>query len=227
MLGWTLVNQGGTRLQQHHFAVGAVFGKQFCVRPHFQNSSLRKHHNPIRMRNRAQAVRDHKARSVTHQFGQAFLYESFIFRIQITGGLVQYQDLGVGQDGTCDGQALTLPTTQFDTPLANQRLVPFRQLFDEFVGVGRLGSRADLPRGGVPVRVTDIFSDRPVEQEHVLFDDTDQPTTAFHVQISQVATVQQHTAIGGIVEACHQVTERRFAGTARSHQRDRLTRFNP
>ena len=66
------------------------------------NFAIIHHHDAISLLHSAQSVRNHNAGAPLHEIVQGFLYRSFGFIIQRTGRLIQYQDGGIFELGTCN-----------------------------------------------------------------------------------------------------------------------------
>ena len=148
---------------------------------------------------------DHKTCSPFQQLLQTALNQTFALGIKVAGRFIQDQDLWIRQHGASDRQPLSLPPAQLDAPFADQRIVTLRKLLNKFGHISNLSGAANVRRGGVAPAIADIFSDGAVEQEHVLFDDPDQPAVAFQLNLPQVSAIQADFAGRGIVEAGHQI----------------------
>ena len=84
----------------------------------------------------AEPVRNDEGRPPMHQFAQALLDEGLAFGVQVGSRFIQDDDLGVGQYGAGDGDALPLPAGKLDAPLADQRIQAVFEAVGEFVDVG-------------------------------------------------------------------------------------------
>ena len=133
---------------------------------------------------------DHKRRSVLQQFCQAGLDQPFAFAVQVAGGFIEYQNLGVGQDRSGDRQTLPLTTRKFDTAFADDRVIAFGEFADEFVSGSSGGGLYDFGFGAVAARVRNVVANRAVKHEYVLFDDAQQSTVAGQFDVSQVTSIK-------------------------------------
>ena len=62
---------------------------------------------------------DDYGRANVHECGQATLDGELVLSVEIARGLVEYQNLRIGQHGTSNRQPLPLPTAEFYTTLAD------------------------------------------------------------------------------------------------------------
>src|SRR5438445_467490 len=118
-------------------------------------------------------------------------------------------------------------SAQFTTPwtpptVAHHRVVAVRELHDEVVRVGHAGGAHDLGLGHVVATVGDVVADRRVEQQRLLGDDAEESAIGVLPQRPEVAPVDGDHAGGGIVQAQHEVDQRRLADAARPHHRHHL-----
>ncbi len=75
-----------------------------------------------------------------HQGIHGFLDQHLGTGIDRAGGLIQDEDLRVGEDGAGNGQQLLLPLRDIAGLLIQHHVVAFRQGADEVVHIGSLGS---------------------------------------------------------------------------------------
>src|SRR5207247_6325002 len=112
---------------------------------------------------------------------------------------------GSRQDGPGDGQPLALPPGQLYAPFPDDRVVPFRQRGNELVGIGAPGGVEDLRVRGAVTAVGDVFTNRAVEQEHLLVDNRQELAVAIEAELANINDVDQDLSNGRLMEACHQV----------------------
>ena len=82
--------------------------------------------------------------------------------------------------------------------------------------------RLDLGRRGVRPAEGDVLPDRAAEQERLLRHDAHLRAQRPHGDVAQVVAVDQHAALGRVVEARDQLRERRLAGAGLADQRHGL-----
>src|SRR6185436_11756355 len=87
----------------------------------------------VRALDRGQAVGDDDGGAVRHQLRQRLLHQAFAGGVERGRSLVEQQDLRVAQDGAGDGQPLPFASGQAGAVLADDRVVPVRQLDDPVV----------------------------------------------------------------------------------------------
>ena len=92
--------------------------------------------------------------AVVHKLLQGQLYLVFALGIQGTGRLIQQQDFRVIEYCPGQGDTLALSAGQSYALFAQVAGVAFRQLRDEFVGMGRPGGRQDFSVTGIRLGCT-------------------------------------------------------------------------
>ena len=95
-----------------------------------------------------------------------------LLRLRIQGGrrLVQDQEPRITDHGPGNGDALALPARQQGAPLADRRVQPTRETFDEPPCTRAIEGAPDLGLAQVRVVEGDIGEDTLVEQEQLLGD---------------------------------------------------------
>ena len=116
------------RLQQDHFAVAAVGGHEGFVGAGFGDAAVFEDDDAVGVGDGAEAVGDDEAGAAFHERDEAGLDDAFAFGVEVAGGFVEDEDLGVGQHGAGDGDALPLAAAEFDAALADERVVAVGQL---------------------------------------------------------------------------------------------------
>src|SRR5438270_1432657 len=107
-------------------------------------------------------VRDHKGGTSAHQlFGGAHDL-GFGGDVDRTGGLIQYKDRSIAEEGACEGNALTFAAGEPVATFADHRRIALRLPQDEVVTVRRLRGGEDLFFARIWVSVCDVFRDADV-----------------------------------------------------------------
>ena len=75
------------------------------------------------------------------------------------------------------------------------------QRHDELVRIGHLRCRSHFVVGGVGLAEANVLLDRSGEEHGLLTDDADVCTQPCDVERANVSTIEQHSALFGIVEA--------------------------
>jgi hypothetical protein len=116
-------------------------------------------------------VGDNEGRPVLDEAIDAGLDPSFGLAVDVTGRLVEDDDRRIVEQGPRDGDPLVLAAREFDSTLADPRVVAVGQFRDGLVGGRRFCSRDDavalvrlagpLGRKGVIATVRDVLGDGP------------------------------------------------------------------
>ncbi len=186
------------------------------------DSAFIKDNDVICVDNRGQTMRDHQGRAVLCHAVEGVL--NFLFRVTIERGgcLVQHQDRRTFQDRAGDRHALLLAAGQFETALADHRLVTVRQVADEPVDLGHRGCFAHLRVAGVRAAIADVVRDRVIEQHRVLRDDANGCAQTLLRHLADVLTVDQDAPAVHIIEPEQQPRNGRLARAGRADDRDHL-----
>jgi len=105
----------------------------------------------------------HETGPALHQIHHRFLDQDFRSGIHGTCGLIQDQDLGVGQESAGDRQQLFLSLRNVAGLFVQLQVVAVRQCAHKMVDVSGLGCRYHRVIAGVKVAVADILPDSAVE----------------------------------------------------------------
>ena len=143
-------------------------------------------------------------------------------RIEMRGRLVEQQQRRVLQEGAGDRHALRLAAGQAVAALADPGVQAIRQRGGELGDAGAARGLLDLGVGGLGAGEADVVADRAGEQHRALADPGGQPRQRLRHQIGDVGTVDRHAAPVGAHEAQQDLDHRRFAGTRRAGQHQRL-----
>ena len=122
----------------------------------------------IAVTNRRQAMSDHDHRASLCDLVETCEDMCLALRIERTRRLVEDQDLRVGDEGTCNGDALALSTGKQAAALADKGIVALRHFADETFDTCELCRTQDIFIGRVRQRRFDIFSNRACEEEALL-----------------------------------------------------------
>src|SRR4051812_6971662 len=122
-------------------------------------------------RNGAEAMSDDKTGSSAHEKAKTLLNEPLAIGIEITSGFVEDEYLWIGQDCAGNCQPLPLAAAQAHAALADHGLHSVGHSIDELCGICRFGGGADFLWGCIPPRISDVLSDRAVEQKNILLND--------------------------------------------------------
>ena len=119
---------------------------------------------------RRQVVADDQHGSAFRQCGQAGVDGDRVLRIERCGDLVEKHDGRVLEEGSRDGDALTLSARERDSGLADLRVEAVGHPVDDLVDAGQTDRLAQFVVSGLRVAETDVGLDRVIEQVDVLLD---------------------------------------------------------
>jgi hypothetical protein len=100
--------------------------------------------DPIGLTHRRETMRDDQHRPARGDLPHVALDDVLALVVERAGRLVKDQDSGIGDERPGDRDPLALPARQARAALADDGVVPVRQLENEFVGAGELG-RGEAP----------------------------------------------------------------------------------
>ena len=167
-------------------------------------------------------MRDHDRGPIPHEPLQGVLHQCLGLRVQRARRLVQDEDARIGEHGSCDGEALSLPARQLHAPLPNHRVVSVRKGDDEVMCV-RGPCRGDqIAVGGSRSADLEVLCDGSGEQQHLLGNGghlASQGAKGLHANID---AVDKNLSGGHVVKAWDQLCERRLSCSRRPDQGDGL-----
>lgn len=167
---------------------------------------------------RAEPVGDDQDGAPARQLGQPVLHGGLRFGVGESGGLVEDQDRGVGEQRAGDAHPLRLPAGQ-------QRVLPHHRAVTPWQGENPLvhGRRLGRSHHGFVTRVRvgqrDVLPHRSPQQHHVLEQEPDVPVQLGARQGADVGPTQPDLAAGDVVEAREQQPERGLPRAGRADQR--------
>ena len=148
------------------------------------------------------------------------------FAIQAAGGLIQHEYARILEDDARQGNTLFFTTAQAITALADDGVILVGQPGDEIVNVGCPCSMFQFRLGGIQPGIEKIGTDGIVKQIGLLGDHADLATDKIQRQIAQVIAIQQHTAMGGVIQARNQIGDGGLTCPAGTDQCGQLARFS-
>ena len=209
------------RARQEHPVQVTARGQLF-VRSRVDHLPVVDDHDPIGERQGRATVRDEQRRSGARDSAQGGVDLVLDAGIDGRRGVVEEQDLGVGQQGARERHALPLTTREGQTLLADDGVIAVRELHDELVRFGGAGCSLDLGRRGVGPPERDVRGDRIGEEERVLEHDADAASQRLQRRVAHVDAVDGHRARMHVVEPGQQEPDGRLARARAAHERDRL-----
>ena len=182
------------------------------------------HHDAVGLLHRGQPVRDDERRAAPHRRFERSLHHAFAFGVERAGRFVEQQQRRVLQHRAGDADALALTARKAHAALAQKGLITLRQCGDEVVRIGSARSGDDLVVARIRAAVAYVFHRVGREDHAVLRHDAHARAQRVQCQRADRHAVEQHLAVGRVVEAQQQLQHRALAGAARADQRDRLAR---
>ena len=201
------------RRQRFHDAVARPVGDDLAAVDHDharhhrqQRGAVRHQHHRLVVRELADVLRDLRLGGEVHR----------------AGGLVEQQDGRVVQHGARKADALALPARERLAALAHRHVEAARVAVDEVGHAGQLGRGHDGRVIGIGQAEGDVVAQRAVEERHVLRHVADVAPHVGRVELAQVDAVEQHRAVGRLVQAHDQPLDGRLARAHAADQRHAL-----
>ena len=169
-----------------------------------------------------EAVGDDERGAAGGDHAHGLLHARLGGEVQVGGGLVEQQDRRVDEVGPGQAHQLALAGRQRPSPLGDPIAVAARQRGDDVVGADGPCRRLDLGVGGGRTPVGDVVAHRAGEQERLLGHVPEPAAVGAEVDLGQRHAVDQHPARGRVVEAGHQLHDRRLAGPRLADEGDGL-----
>ena len=159
----------------------------------------------------AEAVCDDEDGFADHDVVERGLHECFVFGVEGRGGLVQDEDVGVGEGGARDRQALALAAGQVEPARADHGVLARAEALHELLHVGCARDALHRLHVGLVRALRDVFLDRVFEEDRTLADHADALVQGRQVVLAQVAAVKEHRARRRVLGAHQQLRDRRLA----------------
>ncbi len=140
------------------------------------------------------------------------------------GGVVEDQDLGVGEQGAGERDPLALAAGERQALLADDRVVALGEPVDERVGAGEAGGGPYLLVARVRASVGDVGPYGVGEQQALLEDEADAGAQGGQGQVADVVPADPDRARRRVVEARQERDGGGLAAARRADERERLAR---
>ena len=99
-------------MQLYKLFVTAVKVNELVVGARFDDASLLQHHDKVSMAHGGKAMGDDQGGAPGEESVEGLLDEGLALGVEGTGGFVEDEDVGFGEDGAGDADALALPTAE-------------------------------------------------------------------------------------------------------------------
>ena len=161
------------------------------------------HHDAVHLHNSGKAVRDHDGSAMLHELFHRDLDIHFAFAVQGRGRFVQNQDGRVPQKRPRDCHALALSSRELDAALADKRVVPLPERFNELVRVCKFCRFDDGGIACLRLRIADILHQAPVEQDRVLRHERKRRPQRILRHFGNILPVNQDSSALNVVDAAY------------------------
>src|SRR6478736_375040 len=121
--------------------------------------------------------------------------------IDRAGRGIEYEYARIGQQSTCERDALTLAAGKAKAALTHERVIARRLLDDEIVRAGRAGSEFDVGIAGVRYAKSNVVADRAREQQGIFEHHADARAQLAHGELPNVDAVEQHSSCLYVIKA--------------------------
>jgi hypothetical protein len=191
--------------------------------------ALVEHHDAVHVRNGGQPVRDSDHRLALHDAVERGLDRRLHLAVERRGRLVEHKDRRVLQDDARERDPLPLTARELDAALTHHGIIAepsfgILQAEDELVRLGP--ARGDHHRrlSRIWPAVEDIVAHGAVKERGVLRDHTDLAAQAVLLDVAYVLSIDPYRSALNVIEAQHQIDERRFSRTGAPDEPDPLAR---
>src|SRR6476661_5857616 len=190
--------------------------EQLLMRAAFRDAAVVEHDDLVRVDDRREPVRNHDGRPALGYLLERILDRLFGAAVERARRFIQHQDRRILEQCPRNCHALLLAAGKLEAALADHGFIMIRQSLDETVD-GRTSRRTlDVVPGRVPATVSDVVTDRVVEQHRILRDDADRSAKALLNDPRNVLPVDRDRPGRRIVEAIEETGDGRLAGTGRA-----------
>src|SRR5436309_11866311 len=168
-------------------------------------------------------MRDHECRPAGGETIQRLDDRLQIFFIQPCGGFVQNKNGSPAHRGTSDRDALPLSARERDSPLAQYRVIAFRESLDELALVRQPGGSFDFCPRWVGSAVGDILAHTRGKEQAVLEDDANLAAERVQGVAADVMFAHSHDPLPWVVQPYQQADQRRFPAAGGADDRNALS----
>ena len=152
-----------------------------------------------------------KAGAALHQMVHGFLDGDLRAGIHAGGGLVEDEDLRLGDDGAGDGEQLLLALADIAGFLVEHSVVTLRQRAHKVVHLRGLGGRQHILVRSRKAAVADIFQNGAVVQPGILQHHAEHIAQVVAGKLAHIVAVQKDSALAHVVKTHQQLDHGGFA----------------
>ena len=196
------------------------------MRTFANNTTLVDHHDAIRQAKRGPAMRHKNRRPAFHDRAQRVVNQFFGCRVNRRGGVIEYENARVSQDGSGQCNSLTLTTRDCHAPLPHHGVVPLRQRVDKGMHTRYPSCCLNFLLRCIRSCVCNVGSHGVREEEGFLERDADLMSQRVERHITYVNTIDADRARGRVVEPRQESGYGRLARPARTDESYDLSRLH-
>ena len=135
--------------------------------------AVRHQHDPVGQGDGRRSMRNHEGGPVPHDLQHGVADLVLLGRVDRRCGVIEDEHQWIGDDRPRYGEALSLPTREAETALADNGVVTLREVHDELVGSGQTRGLLNVLGGGAGLGERDVLGHGGVEQERLFEDHAD------------------------------------------------------
>ena len=181
------------------------------MRAAFDNLAVFQNQNLIGAAYCREPVCDDESRTPTSKRSQTILNQRFALAVETGGCFIKDQQLGIGENGARDRNALALSAGKLYSALADDRLVLLLEFFDKLFTVRNAAHRLNLIGCGVRIRESNVLGNGSVEQKVVLHDNSEVRTEVAQAQRAQVFAIDSDRSGQRMIKIHCETDERALA----------------
>ena len=139
------------------------------------------------------------------------------------GGLVQDENRSIAQQRTGNGDALLFAAREPHAPFTNDGVIPWDKLHHEIVP-RQPGSGLDLHIAGAEIHMNVL--PQGIVEHHILRHNANMRPQRRQGDATDIHSIDGDATAGRRIKTGHQMDQRRFPGTTRSHESHHFAGFN-
>src|SRR5712691_3326723 len=171
-------------------------------------------------------MRNEQCRASPRRTFQCIDNSPFGVGIQPAGWFIQDQNGRTTQNGSGNRDPLFLAAGKCGATLGEQRFIALWENVNELRGIGYNRGLDNLPVAGVWTSESDVFADRPAEEQGVLQHEANLPPQGLNKIVPDVFTVNQDGAAARIIEPRNQADESALTRAGCPYNRNFFTGSN-
>src|SRR5262249_7361272 len=216
----------GFTLTIPHAGIETGHGKQRVMRPALDDLALVKHDNLVNADDSGESMPNHQCGPVARHALKRIL--NFFFRMTVQRGsrLIENQNRRPFENCTCDCHALFFATGQFKPALPDLGFITLWRNTNKWIDLGKPRRLLYFGVSRFPAAITDIVTNRMVEQNSILQHDAARLAQRFLRHHRNVLPIDQDAPAQEIIEAKQQSRNRRLARAGRPYHSNRLSGWN-